>query len=253
MIPPVVVRYPHGRSGTVAPHRADGGSVHHTTTRPTTALSVALREGTRAEHRAAEGTGFVEDLLTGRLDVAAYTDLAVQQHAIYTALEGAATELVRHDQRAQTVVLTELHRAPAIDDDLRHLLARTPGERPAVRAATRDYADRLRSTRTHLTRWVAHAYTRYLGDLAGGQVIHRALQQHYGLADAGLSFYRFDGPRTIKPLRDLYRARLDALALSAAEQDAVVTEARLAFGHNRAVLAALGTDHRTRSAAASCA
>jgi heme oxygenase len=227
--------------------------VHDTTTRPAAALSVALREGTRAEHRAAEGTGFVDDLLTGRLDVAAYTDLAVQQHAIYTALEGAAAELVRHDARAGAVVLAELRRVPAIDADLHHLLGPTPGARPVVRAATRDYADRLRSTATHLTRWVAHAYTRYLGDLAGGQVIHRALQQHYGLADAGLSFYRFDGPRAVKPLRDLYRARLDALPLSAAEQHAVVAEARLAFGHNRAVLAALGTEHRSRSAAASCA
>lgn len=222
--------------------------MHDTTTRATTVLSVALREGTRAEHAAAEGTAFVDDLLSGRLDVTAYTDLAVQQHAIYTALEAAGCELARHDARARPVVMTELHRAPAIDADLRHLLGGTrhpAGTRqPRVLAATREYAAHLRTTAADLTRWVAHAYTRYLGDLSGGQVIHRALQRHYGLADAGLSFYRFADGGGVKALRDLYRERLDALPLSAEQHADVVAEARLAFASNRAVLAALGETHR---------
>lgn len=215
-----------------------------TATRTTTPLSLALREGTRAEHAAAEATTFVDDLLSGRLDVAAYVGLAVQQHAIYTALEAAGARLARQDRRAAAVVLTELHRVPAIEEDLRHLLGTTGSPRPPVLAATRDYADHLLTTAAHLTLWVAHAYTRYLGDLSGGQVIHRALEHHYGLADAGLSFYRFAGSPGVKPLRDRYRARLDALPLSVQEQADVVTEARVAFAYNRAVLAALGSEHR---------
>lgn len=222
--------------------------MHDTTTRAPTALSVALREGTRSEHEAAEGTAFVDDLLRGRLDVAAYIDLAVQQQAIYAALEAAGTDLARHDDRARPLVMDELRRVPAIAADLHHLLGRTPdlgGTRhPRVLAATRDYAVQLRATGTDLTRWVAHAYTRYLGDLSGGQVIHRALQRHYGLDEAGLSFYRFPGPPGVKVLRDLYRARLDALPLTAEEHDDVVAEARRAFTSNRAVLAALGVAHR---------
>lgn len=217
--------------------------MHDTTTRTTTSLSVALREGTRAEHAAAEATTFVDDLLTGRLDVAAYVGLAVQHHAIYTALETAGARLARQDQRAAAVVLAELHRVPAIEGDLRHLLGTTRCPQPVVLAATRDYADHLLTTAAHLTLWTAHAYTRYLGDLSGGQVIHRALQQQYGLADAGLSFYRFPGSAGVKPLRDRFRARLDALPLSPQEQADVVTEARVAFAYNRAVLAALGTAH----------
>jgi heme oxygenase len=222
--------------------------VHDTTTRATTVLSVALREGTRAEHAAAEGTAFVDDLLSGRLDVTAYIDLAVQQQAIYAALEAAGTELARHDTRALPVVMDELQRVPAIDADLRHLLGATrhPGgtRQPRVLAATREYAAHLRTTAADLTRWVAHAYTRYLGDLSGGQVIYRALQRHYGLADAGLSFYRFPERGGVKALRDLYRERLDALPLSREEHADVVAEARLAFAANRAMLAALGETHR---------
>ena len=41
-------------------------------------LSVALREGTRGEHETAERSGFVELLLAGRLDRAAYADLAAR-------------------------------------------------------------------------------------------------------------------------------------------------------------------------------
>lgn len=218
-----------------------------TTTRAATALSAALREGTRDEHAAAEGTPFVGDLVGGRLDAAAYTALAVQQHAMYVALEAAGDDLLRRDRRAAGVVLEELRRVPSIEADLTHLLGPAWRAGPIL-AATTDYAHRLLASGAHLTLWVAHAYTRYLGDLAGGQVVRRALQQHYGLADAGVSFYRFTAATGVVPLRELYRARLDALPLTAAERTEVVTEAQVAFRHNRAVLAALGADHRAAPA-----
>ena len=40
-------------------------------------------------------------------------------------------------------------------------------------------------------RLLAHAYTRYLGDLSGGQVIGRLLGRSLGMTEEALSFYRF--------------------------------------------------------------
>ncbi|WP_225753146.1 heme oxygenase (biliverdin-producing) [Actinotalea sp. Marseille-Q4924] len=217
--------------------------MHDTTTITGPALSAALRAGTRAEHAAAKETPFVEHLLNGRLDLAAYTDLAVQQHAIYTALESAGDHALQHDPDAAGVVLDELRRVPSIEADLHHLLGPQWRSRARVLDATRAYADRLLQTGSRLTLWVAHAYTRYLGDLSGGQAIHRALQRHYGLADDGLSFYRFTAVPRLKPLKDLYRERLDALPLTTSQRRDVVAEAQAAFRHNRAVLAALGARH----------
>jgi heme oxygenase len=93
-------------------------------------------------------------------------------------------------------------------------------------------------------RYVAHSYTRYLGDLSGGQVIGRMVQRHYGVADEGVGFYAFPQIPKPKPFKDLYRERVDALALTPAERELVVEEARAAFRHNRALFAALGEVHR---------
>lgn len=205
-------------------------------------LSLLLREGTRPEHEAAEGSGFVEDLLGGRLTTAAYVDLALQLHTVYAALEEVA-EQVRRTPAGTGVVFDELHRVPAIEADLTHLVGPGWRERAVPLPATARYAAAIRAGAGDVGHYVAHAYTRYLGDLSGGQVIGRMVQRHYAVADAGVGFYAFPAVPKPKPFKDLYRARLDALALSDEQRAAVVAEARAAFRHNRALFADLAERH----------
>ena len=40
--------------------------------------------------------------------------------------------------------------------------------------------------------FVAHHYTRYLGDLSGGQAIGRLMKRHFGFETNGILFYLFD-------------------------------------------------------------
>jgi len=206
-------------------------------------LSTRLREGTRAEHTAAESEGFVDHLLAGRLDVAAYADLAAQQHAVYTALE-RASERMRADSRGRDLVFDELTRVPAIERDLEHLYG--PGWRDAVRIlpATLRYVARLDAVGGDVACYAAHAYTRYLGDLSGGQVIQRMMQRHYGMTTAGLEFYDFPEIPKAKPFKDLYRERLDGLELDDTEVALAVSEAQEAFRLNRAVFVELGAARR---------
>jgi len=210
---------------------------------PTTApLSVRLREGTRPEHEQAEASGFVEQLLAGRLDVAAYADLAAQQLAVYRALE-AESAVVRSDARGADLVFEELTRVPSIERDLAFLLGPQWRERITVRPATLTYVAHLEGVGSDVARYAAHAYTRYLGDLSGGQIIKRMLERHYGLGPDGLAFYTFDEIPKSKPFKDLYRERLDGLGLDDAEVARAVEEARLAFRLNAAVFADLGAVH----------
>lgn len=225
-----------------APHPVAAAAVEAAPTGPAP-LSLLLREGTRPEHEAAEGSSFVEDLLGGRLTVRAYVDLALQLHAVYVALEETA-ELVRRAPGGAGVVFDELRRVPAIEADLEHLVGPGWCDQAVPAAATVAYAARIRAGGPDVGRYVAHSYTRYLGDLSGGQVIGRMVQRHYGVADAGVHFYAFPEVPKPKPFKDLYRARVDALALTPAERDAVVEEARAAFRHNRALFAALAEVHR---------
>ncbi len=212
---------------------------------PTTApvpLSTLFREGTRDEHQAAESAGFVEALMAGRLPRAAYADLAAQLHIVYGAIEAGGAELSRTPVGA-TVVFPELVRVPSLEADLEFLVGPDWAERVRILPATRRYADRVRETGSDAALWAAHAYTRYLGDLAGGQAIARAMSLHYGLERDGLRFYAFEQIPRPKPFRDLYRSRLDALPLDDAGRVAAVQEARAAFAHNRAVFAELGAAH----------
>ncbi|WP_277213635.1 heme oxygenase (biliverdin-producing) [Isoptericola croceus] len=209
---------------------------------PEAPLSLRLREGTRAEHQEAESEGFVSRLMAGSLDVAAYADLAAQQLEVYTALEEASAA-VRRDARGASLVFDELTRVPAIERDLAHLYG--PAWRGEIRIlpATRAYAARLRDVGTRLPEYAAHAYTRYLGDLSGGQIIQRMMQRHYGMDAAGLEFYDFSEIPKAKPFKDLYRERLDGLELDAAETATAVAEAQEAFRLNRAVFVELGRAH----------
>ncbi|WP_043501049.1 heme oxygenase (biliverdin-producing) [Georgenia sp. SUBG003] len=208
-------------------------------------MSEQLREGTRAEHRAAESQAFVDKLLAGGLDVTAYADLAAQQLEIYSALEDVGDQ-IRRDPRVATLGFTELKRVPSIKRDLTHLYG--PDWRAEIRIlpATRTYAARLRAVVGRLPEYAAHAYTRYLGDFSGGQIIKRMMQRHYGLGTDGLSFYDFPEIPKAKPFKDLYRERLDGLGLDAAETARAVAEAQEAFRLNRAVFAELGTIHINR-------
>jgi len=100
-------------------------------------------------------------------------------------------------------------------------------------AATRQYVDRLRAlTDPHLV--LSHAYTRYLGDLSGGQILARAVSKAFDVQGPdGVAFYRFDqvgsSPTELKAFKRKYRATLDGLRISRAQADKMVQEANLAF------------------------
>ncbi len=80
--------------------------------------------------------------------------------------------------------------------------------------------------------FVAHHYTRYLGDLSGGQVIGRLMQRHFGFETNGIGFYVFDQIAKPKVFKETYRDQLDAVAWDAAERDRVIDEVLLAYRLN---------------------
>jgi heme oxygenase len=204
-------------------------------TTPDNALSTLMREGSRAEHTSAENSTFMADLLAGRSSVERYTVFLRQLAVVYEALESVGRALASEPAGA-AVVDEALVREAAIEADLRHLAGDDWRAIP-VGAAAAAYATRIRETTGDPARYVAHHYTRYLGDLSGGQAIGRILQREYGLTDGGVTFYDFPQVPKPKPYKDAYRARLDALDLDDATKDRVVDEVRAAFALNEAVFA----------------
>ncbi|MFD1825582.1 MULTISPECIES: heme oxygenase (biliverdin-producing) [Mumia] len=199
------------------------------------ALSTLMREGSRAEHTSAESSTFMSELLEGRSSVEAYTVFLRQLASVYDALETVGLDLAG-DPVAAAVVDEALMRADAIDADLRVLAGDSWRDLPVGPAATA-YAERIAATRDDAVLYLAHHYTRYLGDLSGGQAIGRILQREYGLVEGGVSFYDFPEIPKPKRFKDGYRANLDALPFDSATKQRVVDEVKVAFALNEALFA----------------
>jgi heme oxygenase len=200
---------------------------------PTERLSVRLRSGTRLDHDAAQGSGFLDALATGVLPRQAYADLAAQHWCIYQTLEQASA-VMADDPVAGPFVFPELTRLPALSDDLATLLG--PEPQPSALPATNEYRARLRTVAfDHPWGFVAHHYTRYLGDLSGGQYLGPAIAKAYGLNGRGHRFFVFEG---VSPpaFRTRYRELLDQLAFSPEEEQLFLAEVAEAYRLNIAVL-----------------
>jgi heme oxygenase len=198
-----------------------------------------MRDGSRAEHEAAESSPFMAELLDGALVARAYADYLRRYRAVYAALEAAVREHAR-DPLVAAVADPALERLPAIDADLGHWAPHRSPLEPVDSPAAAAYVERVTGAD-----WggalVAHHYTRYLGDLSGGRTVGRALHRAFGRGGAGLEFYDFPIAKP-KLYKDWYRGRLDALGLSPAEVDRVVEEVKVAFRLNQAVFDELGRD-----------
>ena len=200
---------------------------------PDVSLSTLLREGSQSEHTAAEGSSFMSELLAGRVAPAGYAHYLSLYERVYAALEQAAGDL-RDDPIASAVIDPALERLPAIRSDL-EFWGRVEVSSPATDA----YVARVQDARAWGGLFVAHHYTRYLGDLSGGQAIGRILDRELGLDGQGVDFYRFDAIPKPKPYKDAYRARLDALPLTADERTRVLAEVKAVFGLNGAIFTEL--------------
>merc|ERR1719150_764107 len=80
---------------------------------------------------------------------------------------------------------------------------------------------------------IAHAYTRFLGDLSGGQILKKKAQRHYGLpGDSGVQFYQFDLPISHHEFKQKYRKNLDILNINQQMASEIVAEANKSFNFN---------------------
>ncbi|MFE1308047.1 heme oxygenase (biliverdin-producing) [Streptomyces sp. NPDC058755] len=207
-------------------------------------FSSLIRTASHEQHVEAETSTFMSDLLGGRLGVTAYARYTEQLWFVYEALENAAERLAA-DPVAGPFVRPELFRLAALERDLAHL--RGSGWRAGLSAlpATRAYADRVREC---AERWpggyVAHHYTRYLGDLSGGQIIRDRAEKAWGFARKGdgVRFYVFEEIRNPAAFKRDYRDLLDGVTADDLEKQRIVAECKKAFALNTAVFRALGEE-----------
>ncbi|MGW6519887.1 MULTISPECIES: biliverdin-producing heme oxygenase [unclassified Streptomyces] len=207
-------------------------------------FSTLIRTASHEQHVEAETSTFMSDLLGGRLGVEAYARYTEQLWFVYEALEAGAERLAS-DPVAGPFIRAELFRLPALERDLAHL--RGAGWRSGASAlpATEAYAARVREC---AERWpagyIAHHYTRYLGDLSGGQIIRDKAERTWGFERKGdgVRFYVFEEIGNPAAFKRGYRELLDGVRADDLEKQRIVSECKRAFALNTDVFRALGEE-----------
>ncbi|CAN5409844.1 biliverdin-producing heme oxygenase [soil metagenome] len=204
-------------------------------------LAARLRASTSAEHRNTESRGFIVRLMEGELSLAEYARYLAQFVRVYEAMESRPLSAADPAPVRDTAV----HRAESGNADLVALGAADWRETIPALPATERYVAHLRAFGAndgflHL----AHHYTRYLGDLSGGQIIATMLRRGYDATDDQLTFYRFDAIDNQVHYKRAYRTALDGLELDEAQAQLVVDEAKRAFDYSGGILDDLGSTLR---------
>ncbi|QEO15630.1 biliverdin-producing heme oxygenase [Agromyces intestinalis] len=198
-------------------------------------VAALVRAASADDHRAAETRGFVTALMGGELSLADYTRYLAQFAWVYEALESRGAR-----DGDPAVFDPALARMAAIESDLAALGASDWRASHPPLPATAEYAAHLRAIADDDVRYLAHHYTRYLGDLSGGQAIAALVGRHYDATPEQLSFYRFDlGDEGPVRYKRRYREAMNALALDPEQVDRLVDEVRASFRFNSAIFEAL--------------
>jgi heme oxygenase len=197
---------------------------------PSVVTALYLR--TKALHAEAERTGIIRSLLRGEASRAGYILLLRNLLPAYRAMEHG---LERHTGSPGIELLSpyRLARAHAIESDLAALCGERWIEDVPLLAAGEIYAKRVaHAADGDGMRLIAHAYTRYLGDLSGGQILQRLLARTLKLRPPELTFYDFPHVSDLEVIKASYRKALDEAGATAPDPQVVVEEGAIAFSMN---------------------
>ncbi|PPT11336.1 Heme oxygenase [Geitlerinema sp. FC II] len=184
----------------------------------------------------AENVGFIKCFLKGTVEKSSYRKLVANFYFVYSAME---EEMERHRNHPilSNVYYPQLNRKSSLEQDLSFYFGSDWRETVAPSEAGQAYVDRIRQVSNEEPELLlAHCYTRYLGDLSGGQILKKIAQQSMGLQDGqGTAFYDFQDIPDEKAFKNEYRQAMNDLPIDEATADRIVDEANDAFKLNMAM------------------
>ncbi|MGB3765714.1 MAG: heme oxygenase (biliverdin-producing) [Phormidesmis sp.] len=198
-----------------------------------TNLATQLREGTKKAHTMAENVGFVRCFLRGVVEKKSYRKLVANFYYVYSAME---EELEKHKNHpvVSKIYFPVLNRKATLEKDLAFYYGNNWKEQISLSKAGKKYVERIREISANQPELlVGHSYTRYLGDLSGGQILKTISQRAMNLTGSdGVAFYEFPTIDDEKAFKAEYRDSLNEAPVDDATANAIVEEANDAFGIN---------------------
>jgi len=199
------------------------------------ALSRQLREGTKKSHTMAENTGFISCFLKGVVDKSSYRNLLADLYFVYSAMEEEIDKLCEESHPIISPIgFKELFRKEKLEKDLMFYFGSNWAElvKPSIPAV--EYEARIRQiAKDNPELLIGHHYSRYIGDLSGGQLLKTITKKAMNLEDdEGLSFYIFEEINDEKEFKMNYRKTLDNLPIDQKIADSIIEEANRSFKYN---------------------
>nr|YP_009395192.1 Heme oxygenase [Bryothamnion seaforthii]ARW63960.1 Heme oxygenase [Bryothamnion seaforthii] len=208
-----------------------------------TNLAQQLREGTTKSHSMAENVSFVKSFLGGVVDKKSYRKLVANLFFIYDAIEEEIERNKNHTV-VKAIYFPELYRKNSLIQDLIYYYGENWDELVQPSSATQVYVNRIHKIGiTNPELLVAHSYTRYIGDLSGGQILKKIAQNAMQLSDnLGTSFYDFDLIENEQLFKDQYRKSLNNIPLTKLQIEQIIAEANIAFNLNMKIFQELNSN-----------
>ncbi|XP_062931463.1 heme oxygenase 1 [Cynocephalus volans] len=195
-------------------------------------LSEVLKEATKEVHAQAENAEFMRNFQKGQLTPEGFKLVMASLYHIYVALEEEIEHNKENPVYSPLYFPEELHRRAALEQDMAFWYGPHWQKTIPYTLATQRYVKRLHEVgRTEPELLVAHAYTRYLGDLSGGQVLKKIAQKALDLPSSGegLAFFTFPNIASAAKFKQLYRSRMNSLEMTPKVRQRVIEEAKTAF------------------------
>jgi heme oxygenase len=200
-------------------------------------LAMKLRVGTQQAHTDSENLGFMKCFVKGVVDRDCFIQLLRNFYFVYSELE---TAIEKHKQHPviNLIYFPELNRQSSLEQDMLFYYGNQWQKRITPSPAAQAYIARIQQISTHEPALLlAHSYTRYLGDLSGGQMLQKIAQSALKLSGyEGTSFYNFQQIPDKQAFKEKYRQALDKLSIDDKTTDKIVAEANHAFKLNMQIL-----------------
>ena len=199
------------------------------------ALAGQLREGTKKSHTMAENTGFIACFLKGVVEKQSYRKLISDLYFVYQAMEEEIDRLVKDEHPIiKYIGFEELFRQKTLEQDLEFYYGKDWINQIKISDSAQEYVDRIHLVaRDKPELLVGHHYTRYIGDLSGGQILKKIAKKALNLeGNNGLNFYEFKLINDEKKFKESYSRTLNELPIDQTIADKIIEEANAAFIYN---------------------
>ena len=183
-------------------------------------IMARLKAGTAAQHAVAESKPLEAALIAGSIGRAQYEKYLSQRWLIHRELEAATDRALRTDNRLASLGLPSLYQTKNLEADLAHLQSNLKSIRP-LPGATNLIQEIQKATPST----IMGIYYVFEGSKNGARYISKSL------AKAGQTALRYLDPHgeQQRPLWMKFRADMDSISWTPAEQDQMVKAAQATF------------------------